>query len=166
MRLSFVAIAALLLVACSPEPAPQDSATIQDEAGVAGQAAGQAVTSLEFPGNLVLTTPFHVRSDKNVESKRGAVRRRVALELLQVPPDEAEAVVSADLERAGYARSRRKDERDGSHTVTFRKAKAKTISVRFYPRLAKRPAHADAKSMVAMSWQIKKAPKGDKANAG
>lgn len=162
MRYFVMVFAALALLACSGE---RDTERVEPERVASAEVGAGDVSNIvahaEFPGGVVLTTEYHVRTDERVVTKKGAIRQRVVLELLEAEPDQASALVSADLERAGYKRVRQKDERDGSHTIVFKKPKAKTLSVRFYRSVARRPAHPEAKSMVAFSWQVEAAPKKD-----
>lgn len=163
MRCLFVASILLLTAACSddsPPPASPADPPAAEQQVVSGP--GSAVTML--PGGIELDVPVHLRSDRSVEGKGGAVRRRLVYELLEAGPGESEQVISQVLSDAGYVGGKKKKGKKGRYAIRYKKEGAPTIKVTFYPAPAKKPANPEAKSMVAFSWKatpIKKA-----ANAG
>lgn len=150
-----------LLVACSGQeqaPAASTSAPVANASPSAGDATGQAQAVL--PDKLQFAVPSQLRSDRTYQTKKGATRRRVVYELLEATPDQTEAIVTTLFANAGYAAGApKKSKKKGVYSIKYAKKKARTITVTFYPRLAKKPANPAAKSMVALSWQTRKAPK-------
>lgn len=146
----------LVLAACSDTaPPPQDAAKpVADDAGRA-----QADVGSILPGGVRFDIPAQLRSDKSYSTRAGAMRRRLVYELLEATPDQAETAVTAVFSRAGYKGEEAKPGKDGQFTIRYRKRGAPNVIATFYPGLAKKPANPAAKSMVAFSWQTKKAPK-------
>jgi len=155
MRYLLGVLLLMLLAACSGQeqtsPASQDASGSGDSNAQAGAAA--------LPGGVTFDIPSQLRSDKLYETKAGATRRKLVYELLEATPDQAQSQVTVMLARAGYKAGEAKPGKDGKVGVVYRKKKAPTLTATFYPGLAKKPANPAAKSMVAFSWQTKKAPK-------
>lgn len=127
------------------------------EAGVAIET--EAMRQVELPGGVALTTRLHLRSDKIDPTSSGALRRRVVYELLDVGPEESYAAIAADLERAGFAPSKKRKRKDGGFTVAFRKEGTEAMNILFYPQVAEHPANAEAKSMIAIGWNVADPPR-------
>lgn len=158
MRYLLTAPLLVLLAACSgqeqaPEPTPASEAAVP-----------APVSAVKLPGKAEFNVPSQVRTDKVYQTKSGATRRKVVFELLEATPDQSEAAVTATLAQAGYKAGAPKAGKSGKYSVKYKKKKAANITATYYPKLAKKPANPAAKSMVALSWQTKKAPK--KTDAG
>lgn len=153
-------IACLALVACTGQNSGDDASVAQVDA-VPVPVASVDMGGVELPGGVEFGARVHLRSDKTVTTKAGATRRRVVYELLEHGPDSAEQAIAADLQRAGYSEVRRKETKGGNLAVTYRKPKAKTLSVLYYGKPPKKPMNPETKGLLAMSWQIKKAPRPD-----
>lgn len=153
MRYSLFSLLLVLLAACSGQeqpPSPQSSVP---------EAAPVAAPMVKLPGGVEFDIASHLRSEKTYKTKKGATRRKVVYELLDATPGEAEVAVTDVLARAGYAGEAPKPGKNGQYSIRYKKAKRPAITVTFYPKLAKKPANPAAKSMVALTWQTKKAPK-------
>ena len=111
-----------------------------------------------LPGDVTLETPAHLRTDRIYETANGAIRRRLTFELLEATPDMAEAAITSSLEDAGYAAGEPAQASNDRYTVRYRKRGSPTITATFYPELASRTANPDSKSMVALLWQVRRAP--------
>jgi hypothetical protein len=153
----------LALVACGDKPAPSKG----DGPFWAGDAQGNgAPTALpeaswhpRLPGSVRFAVPAHLNADVVYHSKNGAARRKLVFELLEAGQAEAEAVVSEALTLDGYVAEAPKPGKDGWYSIRYRKSGAPNITATFYPKLPRKTAHPDAKSMVAFSWQTKAAPR-------
>lgn len=160
MRYGLIVPLFVLIVACSgPDPATVGHAPATEAPSV------EVPATVEIPGKVNFNIPSQLRSDKTYQTKAGATRRKVVYELLEAGPNQAEAAVTGVLVAAGYAAEEPKEGKNGRFSIRYKKPKAPNITATFYPQLAKKPASPDAKSMVALSWQTKRAPKA-KAKVG
>lgn len=161
MRYSIAVPLFAFLAACSG----QEHASVASPAATP-ELAVERPSAVKLPGKANFNIPSQLRSDKTYQTKAGATRRKVVYELLEATPDQADSAVGSVLEQAGYRLADRKEGKNGQFSIRYKKKKAATITVTYYPKLAKKPANPDAKSMVALSWQTKKAPKAKADVAG
>lgn len=146
-----------MLAACSQGNEPATAAVTPEQAA--------AAAAVKLPGGAKLDVPSQLRTDKTYQTKKGATRRRVTYELLEVTPKHARSIVVAGMYEAGFAAGKVKPKKGkkGQYSIAFKKKKKATIKVIFYPKLARKPANPAAKSMIAFDWQTKKAPKPAKS---
>lgn len=153
MRCLIAVLVALGLAGCTGGNQQVEETPAPDTAAAA-EADGTG--TVELPGDVILTTRLHLRSDEVNPTSSGALRRRVVYELLEVGPGDAYGAIAGDFERAGFAASKRKKRKDGGFTVAFRKKGAQAVNVLFYPQV-EAPSNAEAKSMIAIGWNIAEA---------
>jgi hypothetical protein len=67
-------------------------------------------------------------------------------------------VVSAAFQRAGFRAETPVKGKNGRYSINYKKPKAATVTVTFFPNLPKRPANPAAKSRITLTWQTRKAP--------
>lgn len=157
MRSLLTLVVLVLLAGCSKQ---EPAATASDAGNPASEAPAPASLVEALPGGVDFDVASHLRSDKTYQTKTGAARRRVAYELLEATPGQARDVVTAKLAEAGYVAGEATPDKkkEGQYSIKYKKKKAPTITVIFYPTLVKKPINPAARSMIAMSWQVKKAP--------
>lgn len=138
----------------------------QEAASVEAPAAGSVAATAEaaggyrpLPGGVELGLDSHMRSDRIYETAKGATRRKVSYEVLSGSLEESVETVEQSLADAGYKAKPRKEGKNGAFSISFKKKKAKTLKVDFNPNVGKKPANPDALHLVAVSWQLKAAPK-------
>lgn len=149
-----------LLIACSGQGPAERDAAMPDTAAQSIGAAGLQAWHPVLPGDAELGADVHLRTHTIYQAKNGATRRRLVFELLDAPPDRAEAVIAASLARADYVGDEAKPGKSGRYSVRYRKKGAPTITATYHPELASSPANPEAQSMVTLTWQIKRAPRG------
>lgn len=154
MRYLLILSLAGMLAACSQHNEPALAAAVTPE-----QAA--AAAAVKLPGGIKFDVPSQLRADTTYQTKKGATRRKVTYELLEVTPEQARSIVVAKMAEAGFAVGQAKPNKrkEGQYSIAFKNKKKARVNVIFYPKLAKKPANPDAKSMIAFDWQTKKAPK-------
>jgi hypothetical protein len=159
MRCLIAILVALALAGCSgADHSAAERQVADSETGAKGDATESKAT-VELPGGVKLTARLHLRSEEVNPTSSGALRRRAVYELLDLGPEESFAAIGADFERAGFSPSKRKKRKDGGFTVAFRKDGAESMNVLFYPQIAKNPANAQAKSMIAIGWNVAEPPR-------
>ncbi|MFT4257005.1 MAG: hypothetical protein QM599_08635 [Pseudoxanthomonas sp.] len=159
MRYLLILSLTAMLAACSQNDAPAP-VPVPEQAAVPDVA-------VKLPGGIKFDVPSELRTDKSYQTKKGATHRRATYELLEATPDQARDVVTAKLAEAGYVAGEPKPskKKEGQYSIKYKKKKAASVTVYFYPKLAKKPANPAAKSMIAFDWQTKKAPKPTDAPA-
>lgn len=159
MRFFTAILTVLAVVGCSEADRP----AVEHQAAGAEAEMTEAVSkgdeAVELPGSVKLTAQLHLRSDEINPTPSGAMRRRVVYELLDVEPEDSYAAIRADFERAGFAPSKRKKRKDGGFTVAFRKDGMEPMNILFYPGVARNPANVQAKSMIAIGWNVAEPPR-------
>src|SRR5690606_3864006 len=121
MKTSFAFGFALVLAAlagCQKESTPSATSAAASTEGAAKTEVNKLSKAEPFtealPEGVVLDFPYHARSIKDAESpKTGAKSRRFLLEYLGMNAKAASDAVSADMARAGFARSGGKKKKNG-----------------------------------------------------
>ena len=160
MRYLPTALLLLLLAACSDKQpaATQVAVSAEDQVTEQNQIDLPAWIPV-IPGNVHFDIPAHLRNDVIYQTSAGATRRRLNFELLEATPEQAQSAVTKALSQAGYVGEAPKAGRNDRYSIRYKKEGAPNLNVTFFPVLARTPANPDAKSMITISWQTKRAPK-------
>lgn len=162
MKLKYVGLAAMLVLAACSNSQPQEGASVKS--APAAQVAMPAFWD-PLPG-FSPDIPFHFRADKIYEKPNGQLRRGIVLEYLGGGADAAFAATLKALKRVGYEpKGGREVGADGVVKQQFTKMGGLYLEVA--PFAGEYPSHPDAKGTISASWPIKSAsdptPVGKKA---
>lgn len=163
MRYLCMIVVAVLLVACSREApqgagaeAPRERAAESRQASKAGTTG--VSTKIVLPG-ATLELKNQIRARQTYRAGQGVVRKKLICELLEQTPQQSRDAVTAALVAQGYVAGAVGEKKDGRSEIVFKKAKAPSLRVTFYPALADKPANPSAKSMVKFDWIAKREPR-------
>lgn len=148
MSRMLISVLAMALAACAVQDGPVDAS------GLPGAASSEAGYN-PLPAGLRLPPDYHLREDRfHVTKRKGHLRRRVALEVLD--RDQGQAI--EDIERlmhvGGYRVSGDPEASRKGTKLKFRRKGHPTITVEFRSDVGKKPANPRARHLVVMEWKV------------
>ena len=106
-----------------------------------------------MPDGIRLDFPFHFRGDRIFKNKKGKVRRRVTVEVLEGDVKSAFDRASRALVEAGYKpKGSRKGDPATKQSQAFTKKGKSAISLASNVKVGKKPANPNALGLVSFEW--------------
>lgn len=147
-------LAAGMLVACTQQPQPVSPFEVADQAQpVETQACPAEGFYSPLPVDIRLAFPFHLRSDRIFTNKKGKLRRRVTMELLEGQAGAAFESASQSLVAGGYKpKGVAKGDLTARSSQTFTQKGKPSIVLVSNVNVGAKPANPDALGLVSLEW--------------
>lgn len=152
IRLFALPVAACLAAACTQQTPDTALQAASEPQASEAQACAKTGFYSPLPADIELAFPFHLRSDR-IFTKKGKLRRRVLIELLEGNAGDAFASASQSLAAAGYQpKGKPKGEPTGRQSQAFTKKGHPSIVLVSNVNVGTKPANPGAVGLMAFDW--------------
>lgn len=144
-----------LAAACTQQPPSASRQAAVPPQPTGAQTCTQAGFYSPLPVDVQLAFPFQLRGDRIFTNKKGKVRRRVTIELLEGSAGDAFASASQSLVAAGYkAKGQPKGEPTTRQSQAFTMKGKPSIALVSNADVGTKPANPDAVGLVSFEWTV------------